>query len=376
MNIKDFLLGYEAGAAQGGGSSADVRYVTFMSHDGAVELGKKAVAVGDDCADPIARGIFETPTKESSAQYDYSFVGWATTPNGAWDEAALDAVTEDRTVYAAYAAAVRYYTITFSDDDGAVLKTQSLAYGAMPSYTPTKTGYDFVGWTPALSAVTGSASYTAVWKKQAGFAVATWAEISAITTAGTSANTFAVGDKRREVLTYSDGKTEEIELVIAKIRTDGTMVLALNHALAKLQAMDSDKGYATAYNCALGKYLANTVLPALPKELSDVIRPVYADYDTRTLRIPSEKNITTVGDTTNGNYAYEGLPLFAAQSSRIRKQGINGAATEWYINKCDKDGSYYLYYYVKTDGTIYGGKAQGLANATRKERGVVFLIDV
>lgn len=332
--------------------------------------------MGDDCADPIARGVFETPTKESSAQYDYSFVGWATTPNGAWDETALDAVTEDRTVYAAYAAAVRYYTITFSDDDGAVLKTQSLAYGAMPSYTPTKTGYDFVGWTPALSAVTGSASYTAVWKKQAGFAVATWAEISAITTAGTSANTFAVGDKRREVLTYSDGKTEEIELVIAKIRTDGTMVLALNHALAKLQAMDSDKGYATAYNCDLGDYLVNTVLPALPKELSDVIRPVYADYDNRTLRILSERNITTVGDTTNGNYAYEGLPLFAAQSSRIRKQGINGAATEWYIDKCDKDGTYYLYYYVKTDGTIYGGKAQGLANATRKERGVVFLIDV
>ena len=112
MNIKDFLLGYEAGAAQGGGSSADVRYVTFMSHDGAVELGKKAVAVGDDCAVPIARGIFDTPTKESSAQYDYSFVGWATTPNGAWDEAALDAVSEDRTVYAAYANVVRNYTIT------------------------------------------------------------------------------------------------------------------------------------------------------------------------------------------------------------------------------------------------------------------------
>ncbi len=103
MNITDFLIGYKAGMLKGGGSSADVRYVTFMSHDGAVEYGKKAVAVGDDCADPIARGVFDTPTKESTSQYDYSFVGWATTPNGAWDENALDTVTEDKIVYAAYA---------------------------------------------------------------------------------------------------------------------------------------------------------------------------------------------------------------------------------------------------------------------------------
>ena len=68
MDILSYLLGFESGKSGGGGSSADVRYVTFMSHDGAVEYGKKAVAVGDDCADPIARGVFSAPTRESTAQ--------------------------------------------------------------------------------------------------------------------------------------------------------------------------------------------------------------------------------------------------------------------------------------------------------------------
>ena len=141
-----------------------VHYVTFMSHDGTTELYKRPVADGDDCADPVSRGYIPAPTKESTAQYDYSFVGWATSANGAWDENALKAVTEDKTVYAAYAAAVRYYTITYYDDDGTtVLKTETLAYGTTPSYIPTKDGYGFDSWIPALSTVTGNASYTAVW---------------------------------------------------------------------------------------------------------------------------------------------------------------------------------------------------------------------
>ena len=98
-----------------GGSSADVRYVTFMSYDGLIEYGKKAVAVGDDCADPIARGVFSTPTRESDVQYNYTFYGWATAPNGGADANALKAVTEDKTVYANFTQAVRSYTITYYD---------------------------------------------------------------------------------------------------------------------------------------------------------------------------------------------------------------------------------------------------------------------
>ena len=87
---------------QGEGASPDLRYVTFMSYDGLTEYGKKAVAVGDDCADPIARGVFATPTRESDEQYNYYFYGWATTPNGGADANWNKAITEDKVVYANY----------------------------------------------------------------------------------------------------------------------------------------------------------------------------------------------------------------------------------------------------------------------------------
>jgi hypothetical protein len=112
------------------GSSSDVRYVTFKSYDGSVEYGKKAVAVGDDCADPIARGIFSTPTRESDAQYNYTHNGWATEPNGTAVSNWNKAVTEDKIVYATFTATVRSYTITYYDDDGTtVLKAENLTYG-------------------------------------------------------------------------------------------------------------------------------------------------------------------------------------------------------------------------------------------------------
>lgn len=218
MDITSFVLGYNKGKASGGsggGGSADVRYVTFMSYDGSKEYGKKAVAVGDDCADPIARGIFATPTRESTAQYDYTFVGWATTPNGAWDENALKAVSEGRTLYAAYASALRYYTITYLDSDGVtVLKTEPLAYGSTPAYTPTKDGYTFAGWIPALAAVTGNASYVATWIEKVDFASLTWAKVAEYAESG-KADLFELGATRTfTVSTYNAGnKTVTAEIV-------------------------------------------------------------------------------------------------------------------------------------------------------------------
>lgn len=149
----------------GGGSSADVRYVTFMNGD--TVLYKKPVAVGDDCVDVLTKGLIETPTKESTVQYNYTYYGWGAADNGAADSTILKNITEDKTVYAIYTSAVRYYTITWLDDDGeTVLKTESLAYGATPNYVPNKLGYAFVGWTTDVVTVTGNATYTSIWKEQ------------------------------------------------------------------------------------------------------------------------------------------------------------------------------------------------------------------
>jgi hypothetical protein len=165
--------------------------------NGDTVLYKKAVAVGDDCVNVLSKGLIQTPTKESTAQYKYTYYGWGASDGGAYDANILKNITEDKTVYAIFTSTVRYYTITYYDSDGTtVLKTESLAYGASPSYAPIKDGFNFDGWTPALSTVTGNASYVANFTEAFGLEGASWARISEISAAGEGENYFAVGDTK------------------------------------------------------------------------------------------------------------------------------------------------------------------------------------
>ena len=65
------------------------------------------------------------------------------------------------------------YVITFVNDDGTVLQSEQLEYGEMPIYNgavPTKEAtaeyeYEFIGWSPEITIVTGDARYTATYKE-------------------------------------------------------------------------------------------------------------------------------------------------------------------------------------------------------------------
>lgn len=331
IDIISYKLGQKSvGGGTGGGSggnSSELRYVTFMSHDGTVELGKKAVAVGDDCADPIARGIFDTPTKESTAQYDYSFVGWATTPNGAWDEAALDAVSEDRTLYAAYAATVRYYTVSFYDGD-TLITTKQVAYGGSSTYTPpAKDGYYFDAWEPEPTNVTGDMSCYAQYKKEITFATATWAEIATIAESGEAANYFKIGDEKP--FTYEDNgwntinSTAKIVAFNQDTLEDGTTagITLVSTVAGRVPAMNTSKvtydgktgyyagGFANSYAC---NYLNTSILNSFPEELKAVIKTsrrmdVWGNFYKKLWYLAQiEMGIKSTTFTMEG-YRYEGL---------------------------------------------------------------------
>ena len=102
----------------------------------------------------------ETPDKDATAQYTYSFSGWSPT---------VVAVTDDATYTATYNSTLRSYTITFENEDGTELQSGSVSYGETPSYdgeTPTKdedaeNTYTFDAWSPAIAEVTGNTTYTA-----------------------------------------------------------------------------------------------------------------------------------------------------------------------------------------------------------------------
>ena len=114
-----------------------------------------------------------TITRESTPQFDYTFTGWSATQGGSASNSSRQNITSNKSVYAAYSQSIRSYTITFvreSVDGGGTLQTKVVNYGTIPTYTeetPTTTqigDYEFDGWNPAIAAVTGTQTYTAVFR--------------------------------------------------------------------------------------------------------------------------------------------------------------------------------------------------------------------
>jgi len=142
-----------------------VKYVTFIGGDGGI-LYRQPVISGDTCRNPVTKGYISTPTKEDDVQYkDYTFTGWSLTSGGAAASSALSTITDNKTVYAAFNKTLQSYTVNFYDDDGTLLKTETVNYGSKPSayYPPLKEYYGFAGWNPEISTVTGNVDYYATW---------------------------------------------------------------------------------------------------------------------------------------------------------------------------------------------------------------------
>ncbi len=103
----------------------------------------------------------ETPTRENTAQYIYTFKGW---------DVELTNAVEDFDYHAVYDSTVRSYTIVFNNFDGTKIESVAFEYGKMPSCskTPTRVAtaewkWTHKGWKPALDYVTGGATYVATY---------------------------------------------------------------------------------------------------------------------------------------------------------------------------------------------------------------------
>lgn len=114
-----------------------------------------------------------TPSKARTAEFTYTWTGW--TPN-------VEAISQDVEYTATFEEERNVYQITWKNDDGSVLKTNTFAYGETPSFgdaNPTKPSteefdYTFANWSPAILPVTGEATYTAVYTKQTRHYTITW----------------------------------------------------------------------------------------------------------------------------------------------------------------------------------------------------------
>lgn len=121
---------------------------------------------GGTAVDP--EGYFDDyidPTRESTAQYDYTFSKW----DGDFDTAMNTA----REFYATYRSTIRRYNVYFYNDNQLLQTKESIQYGSSTSYTgatPTKLGVDnpeeyvFKGWLPAPTEITGETYCYALFK--------------------------------------------------------------------------------------------------------------------------------------------------------------------------------------------------------------------
>ena len=133
----------------------DTKYVIIFCNDDGTILQQDTLEFGEM---PEYRGGI--PTKDSTEQYNYTFIGW---------NQELVPVTKDVTYYAQYESTLNQYEINFYDWDGTLLQSSMVNYGEYPEYTgetPTRESdaqytYTFTGWSPELSVVTGNQSYTA-----------------------------------------------------------------------------------------------------------------------------------------------------------------------------------------------------------------------
>jgi hypothetical protein len=126
--------------------------VTWLNSDNS-PLAQTTVAYGET---PVYTG--EMPSRPTTAQYTYTFVGWS--PE-------VTIVTGEATYTATYDSVVNSYTVTWLNEDGSVIASETLEYGATPAHvdiikeSTAEWTYTFAGWTPQVEAVTGNAEYTA-----------------------------------------------------------------------------------------------------------------------------------------------------------------------------------------------------------------------
>lgn len=215
--------------------------VTFKNWDGSV-LQSTSVAYGE-----LPNYTGATPTKPATDQYTYTFKGW---------DKEITTVTGEVVYTAQFETIVNKYTITFNNWDGTTLATYEVEYGQMPVFTetlPTKPAtseytYTFSGWSPAIVAVTGDATYTATFSNDVNsYTVTLDAEHGTVTgagtyTYGTSANIVATPAECYHFVKWSDGDTNANRTIVVTGNISLTAIFAVDTYTIKVESADDTQG--------------------------------------------------------------------------------------------------------------------------------------
>lgn len=321
-----------------------------------------------------------TPTKESTQQYSYNFIGWNTDSSASTADAdALKNVTANRTVYAIFEQVVRGYTVYFYNGDTLLQTVENVPEGGTATYTgatPTSSqaGYIFDGWNPSNTNITADTSCYAQFKEDEMYEsiTDTWSQIIANIGNGTYSTRYQVGDTKK-----IDLDTEgEIIMQIVALDTDlladnsgkAPMTWISKQLLKTSHRMNPSYSSGTEGTGSLGgwektemrTWLKETIKPIIPETVRNAIKPVKKYTRIYNDSGSSVSNVLTTDDVwipshqeVLGNYRAESKGVyysiaFPDNISRIKSRIGSSAAWWWFrtatLPHCfacvNTDGSY------------------------------------
>ncbi|MBQ7670550.1 MAG: hypothetical protein IJS45_07510 [Clostridia bacterium] len=386
--------------------------VTFKNYD-ETTLYTESVRAGATALNPIVTGAISTPTKPSTVEKTYTFLGWDTS---------LENVASDLTVTAQFNEAVRRYTVRFYGDQA---KTQLLQSNTVDVHSRvTYSGADLVGengslwmgWSVPTADVTADLDVIAVFvspvdpdtitlkttydylysddpNDESKF---TLAEFYGILYYGRAADYFVVGDEIKIVPVTTAFSDTSIVLQVAAFdhfkisdsnnfaQTVFLMKAAMNATHTMNSSQTNNGGWAS---CGMRTYLNSTVYNNLPRQWKALIKSVQVMSTTGQTRdtvttsddklfIPSYTEV--FGGSTlpyknevDANAATAKFGIFPTQASRVRRKynvaydDTSAAAGNWWLRSPSPDSSA-NFCYVYTNGII------NTTNSATYSYGVVF----
>ena len=360
---------------------------------------------GSDVIEP--KNYFEdyvNPTRESTAQYDYTFSNW---------DGNFAAITEARDYNAAYNSTVRRYTIYFYNDTTLLQTKESVQYGSGESYTdstPVKQGVDnpeeyvFKGWMPEPTNITGDTYCYALFKftgylfgklgktdgEDYGYGTvdspnwdtinAYWDTIAADTAtykAGTLSEDdffakYPIGGRMIMPVALSNGTViADVEIgdrnhdILADDSGKAPLTLLCVDLPQITQKMNNDMSNEGGWEASVMRTFTNgDLLSALPSQLQSIIKPVYKISDggksNKTLITTTDRcwipSFEEVGFNSSGNLPGQGevyASIFSDNNSRKKYIVDTTEVGRWWLRSSSYSDSGGLFWRVQTSGTYY-----------------------
>ena len=314
-------------------------YLTYASYDGTTTY--KVVT----CINGVPQDTAPAdPTRPATEANTFTFVGWSKHMNSTTADAdAQTNVITDRTIYAAYTAQGRTYTVRFYNGTTLLETDTGIPYGGSATYdgaTPVSpTGNAFTGWNPTPTNIQGDTSCYAVFYDpvEAEQTITdTWEEIFANEANGTYSTKYAIGDTKYINLGTEGGQLMEIVAFDTDDKADGSgkakitwiskSLLKTSHVM-NLTASTSNAGWAGSN---MRNYLRDTIKPLIPSNIASEIKAV-SKYTRVTLSgtltdnylseddlwIPSQKELDSSYTYESSGHTYG--TAFPDDTSRVKQ---------------------------------------------------------